>query len=261
MTVPPQVTDGSRVVAVCSPYHNGDVLWAVPTARALAARHDAKVDFWVSAWGERCRDLLEAQSFCRRVVVDPEHPLGREWHMGNAESPDHGYLAVYQLGFRGAFSVPIPEYYATLCGLGQQPNVFDVPPGPWRDLPEGDFVCLATKGPADSFAGTFRAFAGLALRQGFPVAEVGYPGCTVAADLGALDRTSEGFCEMAHVISKCRWFVGLLSSPLVVASGFGCVKVGVHDGLHWDLSQVVHTPLHRYVVGLGRPELVLEWIR
>ena len=240
------------MIAICSPFHNGDILWTVPTARELARVHDAEVDFWVSVWAKNCADLLLAQDFTRRVVVDEDFTsaLGREHWMGNAESPDHGYLRVCQLGFRGHFNVPIPEYYCRLVGIGQQPNKFDLPAELHPDdlLPAAPFVCLASKGPADMFHATFRDFV---KRCPHHVVEVGYPGEVVATDLGAWDRTSDGFVRMAQIISMCKWFVGTLSAPLVVASGFSCLKVGVHDGVHWDMTQVVYTDRHRYVVAGG----------
>src|SRR4029077_2104845 len=117
------------------------------------------------------------------------------------------------------------------------------------------FVCMASKGPADSFGFLFRDLAQRCHIRGIPVVEVGYPNCTVATDAGpwpaggAWDRTSLGFCEMAYVILKCRWFVGEISAPLVVASGFPCKKIAVHDGVHWDMSQAVYSDRHVYVAG------------
>lgn len=251
MSVPPQVTDGSRVVAVANPFHNGDVLWQIPAARALARQHDAKVDFWVSEWARNCADLLLAQSFCRRVIVDEEFTvaLGREFWMGNAEGAYHGYLRTCQFGFRpGEPRVPIPDYYCGLVALPPQPMALDLPPCPEGYCPAGDFVCLAAKGPHHFSTPTLRDFVWRCPR---PVVEVGPAGQAVATDLGALDRCSDGFVRMAQVIARCKWFVGTLSAPLVAAAAFPCLKVVAHDGVQWDLSRAVHDDRHRYVNALA----------
>jgi hypothetical protein len=278
--MPPQVTDGSRVIAVANPFYNGDVLWEVPAARELARRHselegrEVKVDFWVSPYGAACADLLACQSFTRRVIVDKGHDLlTMGYWMTEPERPEHGYLRTCQLGFRpGGFDVPIPEYYCRLVALPQLPNQFDLPREvvgrarlPFDRWGGEPFVVMASKAPPDSFASTFREAARQIMARGIMVVEVGCPADyrdtqAIASDLGASDRTGHGFCEMAAIISQCRWFVGQLSAPLVVASGFPCVKIGVHDGVHWNLSHSIRTPLHHYVAGYD-PGLILEHIR
>ena len=245
------------MIAITHPGLIGDCLWCVPAAREIARRHGPKVDFWTSRIVEPATDLLAAQEFVERVIVDPGYHAvsgdcgAQPWHMRNADL--YGYDSVYHMGLRETPSVPIPEYYCRLHNLPQLPNRYDLPADyAGRDLPKVRFVALAARGTT-TFAERFREFV---RHCPHPVVEVGAPGQAVAGDLGAIDRTSKGFLEMTWVISRCHWFVGLLSSPMVVASGFPCVKIGLYDH-HWDMRHVIHTPLHHYV---GDVEWILRLV-
>ena len=246
------------MIAVTMPGHLGDLLSSVPAARALAARHGCRADFWTSPACGAGADLLVTQDFVNAVVRDHDYRAERgdcgvqPWRMASADDPRHGYEAVYHLGFRETPTVPLVEYCGTLYGLPQQTPRWDLPS--WyegRPLPDAPFVALAARG-ASSFRETFRRLAASCPR---PVVEVGKPGEAVAGDLGALDRTGDGFLEMTWVLSQCKWFVGLISAPYVVASGFGCTKVMAHDGT-WDLRHVLRTGAHHYVHGHDHESLL-----
>ncbi len=207
-----------------------------------------KADFWVVRdHAPHCLDLLQCQDFVRHVVTDRDQPL-EKWGFSNAAGPGWRYAEVYHMGFREGFDCPIPEYYSRLFGLPQLPNRFDLPPEyRGRELPEDPFVALASKGRGTT--DYWQLFARFARYCPYPVVEVGYPGETLRMNLPHVwDRTSEGFVEMAWVISKCRWFVGLMSSPLVVASGWDCVKIAPHSGIHWHMGHVLRSPLHHYPI-------------
>lgn len=254
-----------KVIAVTNHKQHGDVLWSVPAARELSRRAGLKADFWLTPGHVgRCGDLLQAQDFVRHVVYDREQPLESPW-FSNAAGPGWQYAEVYHMGFRSGFDCPIPEYYSRLFGLPQLPNHFDLPPGyEGRGLPEGPFVALASKGRGTT--DYWRLFHNFAEHCPYPVLEVGYPGESLRTWLpNVWDHTSEGFLEMAWVISKCKWFVGLMSSPLVVASGWDCVKIAPHSGVHWNMDHVIRTPLHHYpITGWpvnDDPTPILEYIK
>lgn len=254
-----------KFFAVTNHKQHGDTLFSIPCARELARRRGQKCDFWLAYGHSRnCGDLIQCQDFVRHVVYDHDHPLESPW-FSNAAGPGWGYAEVYHMGFRSGFDCPIPEYYSRLFGLPQLPIRYDLPPGyEGRPLPEGPFVALASKGKGTT--DYWRLFANFALRCPYPVVEVGYPGESLqVGPCGVLDYTSEGFVEMAWVISKCKWFVGLMSSPLVVASGWDCVKVAPHSGIHWNMNHVIRTDKHHYpVVGWpvnDDPSPLLELIR
>lgn len=249
-----------RLIACTMPGLIGDALSAVPAARALAEKHGCQADFWTSPVVWPAKDLLEAQSFVRRVVIDEDYRTDNSacglqpWYMANAENTGFGYEAVYHLGFRSTPTVPLVEYCGSLYGIGQQPVRWDLPanrPGPVGSYP---FVALAARGES-SFREMFHEFV---RRCPAPVVEVGRPGEAVATDLDALDCTSPGFLDMAWVLSRCKWFVGLISAPYVVASGFGCTKIMAHNSA-WDMRHVLRSGAHHYVEGYD-PDALLRYI-
>jgi hypothetical protein len=264
----PAASPNEVVIACTHPGQIGDALWAVPAMRELCRRRGCRADFWTSRACAAAADLIDAQEFVRHCVVDYGQRVEgggggiQPWHVPNAEGKDFGYASVYHFGIRSAITVPIPEYYCSMYGLPQLPNRYDLPSGyEGRALTEGPFVCLASRGEND-YKQLFREFV---RRCPVPVVEVGYPAQHVGTDLGSIDRTSHGFLEMAWVISKCRWFVGLMSAPLVIASGWDCLKIAPHSGIHWDMSHVIRTPLHHYpVVGWPvnpDPSVLLEYVK
>lgn len=244
------------MIAVTMPGHHGDILSAVPAARELARRHHCQADFWIAPQCHAVEDLLAEQEFVRTVVLDREYvPTSgscglQPWRMRSAESGEYG--AVYHLGFRETPTVPLPEYCCSLYGLPQLPHRWDLPDhcGPWG-LPKEPFIVLAGKGET-AFRQMFRDFV---RRCPVPVVEVGRPGEAVAADLGAEDRTEWGFLSMAQVLSHCHWFMGLVSAPYVVASGFNCTKILAHDG-SWDQRHWVRSGAHHYVPGFDASNLL-----
>ena len=82
-----------------------------------------------------------------------------------------------------------------------------------------------------------------------PVVEVGHPGHATATDCGAIDRLRYGFLEMAGIISKCKYFFGHISAPLVIADAMpDVVRVAVHDGASWNLNACTKSPMNHYPV-------------
>jgi hypothetical protein len=256
------------VIAVTHPGHIGDMLWAVPCARALAERHGCQVDFWTSSHCRNALDLLQAQSFVRHALVEELYTAQsggcgiQPWHMGRVDGVP-GYEHVYHLGFRETPFCPIPEYYCRLVGLPQQENRWDMPGGMAPVViydadvlrPPQQFVALAARG-GTSFKECFREFV---RRCPLPVLEVGAPGDAVATDVKALNCTSVGFLPMARVIARCKVFVGLLSAPWVVACGFPVVRVGCHEGRN-DMRHVIGHPLNHYPQGHD-PAPLLEIVK
>ncbi len=243
-----------RVIAICTPELHGDALWTLPATRELARRHGLRADYWLSGRGRHVADLLGVQSFVRNVMVD-EHwrihgdcsvsqlvggqvitePPGRSHTMQIAHDPLWDYAAVYQLGFSTTLGLSgtLLDYFCDLAGVGRQGHHLDLPAGcPEGPVPEGPFVALCVR----AFGEMQRTGWGDVLREfvkacPIPVVEAGSPGTALATDLGAIDRTRKGFLEMAGVISKCKYFIGNVSAPLVVADAFPNVfRIGLTEG-------------------------------
>jgi hypothetical protein len=244
-----------HVIAVCSPELHGDVLWAVPAARALAARCGCQADFWLAHWGKNVADLLGAQRFIRRVIVSEtwnleqdcstvemvdgflvKEPPGLSHVIREPHGPKFGYEIVYQLGFSNTLVLgrgTLLDYFCNLAGVGRQGHHFDLPDGcPAEPVPDGPFVAMANKGIGEmARTGWGQVFRDFVQNCPIPVVEIGAPGTALGTDLGAIDRTRPGFLEMAGVISKCKYFIGNVSAPLVVADAFpNVIRIGVTKG-------------------------------
>lgn len=241
-----------RIIAICSPELHGDTLWTVPAARALATRHDCKADFWLSQRGKNIADLLAVQRFVRRVIVSETWNM--EGDCATVERVDgtwvkdqpgrshiirepyrRDYEAVYQLGFSEHLQLKgtLLDYFCQLAAAPRQGHHFDLPDNcPSESVPDGPFVAMDSKGRGEmDRTGWGKVFRDFVRHCPIPVVEIGSPGSASATDLGAIDRTRPGFLEMAGVISRCKYFVGNVSAPLVVADAFpNVIRIGVHEG-------------------------------
>jgi hypothetical protein len=250
----PGLKMSERIIAICSPELHGDMLWSVPAARALAARHGCRADFWISHRGGNAADLLEAQSFVRHAIVEKSWYMdgdcstvevvdgvqvrtlrGKSHIIHNAFRPEHGYEMVYNLGFSETKELngTLLDYFCDLAGVGRQSHYFDLPSDcPKEPVPEGPFVALEGKyKPEATRTGWWDVFRDFVKHCPIPVVEVCPPGRTCALDLGSIDRARDGFLEMAGVISKCKYYIGNISAPLVVADAFPhVIRIGVYQG-------------------------------
>ena len=241
------------VIAICNPELHGDLLWSVPAMRAMAHRDGGKADIWISRRGHRTRDLLQAQSFVRNVIVDETYDPGTSspFHRIPApEDPSWGYAACYQLGFRipERSDCTLLDYFGRLGGVGRQAHYFDLPADcPREPLPEGPFVALDAKGYDGSrWRDCFRDFV---RHCPLPVVEIGVPGYQVTTDCGALDRLRWGFLEMAGIISKCKYYVGTLTASLVIADAMpNVVRIAVQDGKSWNMHHATASPMNHYPI-------------
>ncbi len=242
------------MIAICNPELHGDTLWSIAAARALAARHNCQADFWLSHRGKNCADLLEAQAFVHKVIVEPSwhlegdctmvevvdgverrEPPGGSHVIHNAFQPRHGYSMVYNLGFSGTkgISGTLLDYFCELAGVPRQNHYFDLPADcPKEPVPAGPFVAIQGRGKAEGDrTGWYNVLRDFVRHCPIPVVEVGAPGIVCAVDLGSIDRTRPGFLEMAGIISKCKYFIGNISAPLVIADAIShVVRIGLNEG-------------------------------
>jgi hypothetical protein len=99
-----------RRILATFPGKFGDLLWALPTIRALSRRMDAPLDLLLAAPLASIASLIEAQDYIGRCVAD------LDWHTQDTapisprvpvEVPT-GYDAVYHLGYQGWPHRPLP---------------------------------------------------------------------------------------------------------------------------------------------------------
>jgi hypothetical protein len=238
------------MIAICNPELIGDVLWSIPAARELARRHSCQVDFWISWRARNCIDLLSAQKFIRYVGTLESHEYWPNPEFPHeVRLPEGKYEKVYQLGFDRPPEGTLLDYFCERAGVPRQGHYFDLPEGcPMESLPDAPFVCLAAKGnDCEQWRTMFRE---IVCHCPLPVVEVGVPGSAVAADFGSIDRCRWGFLEMVGIISKCKYFIGQISSPLVVADAFPNVtRIAVHDNKTWQLKHCTMSPMNYYIAG------------
>lgn len=91
------------------PGRYGDLLWALPTMRALSRRLGETVDLLIAGEFASLVPLLEQQLYLGKVHADPEWPL----HPNHREAPNRGdvispYDLTLHLGYRGWPQRPLP---------------------------------------------------------------------------------------------------------------------------------------------------------
>ncbi len=229
------------MIAITHPGRIGDALYSLPTIRWLCAKHGCKADFFTS---ELCRPMLrlmERQSCIRRAriadgyVATGNGPGLQPWLV---PVPD-GYDAVYHLGYRENPGCFLSDHIARTVGAPDGlPIAFDF--DDQREF-DGDYVVVAPRGDT-SYRPMYEDFI---RRCPFPVVQVGAAGEAIA---GGIDRTGVDLLDALPIIAHCRAFVGLMSSNLVLANAFPCIKVAPHDGIHWDMRHVLYGPRNHYPV-------------
>jgi hypothetical protein len=97
------------------PGRYGDLIWALPTIRALARRLDERIDLLIAGEFAPIVPLLERQDYLARVVADPAWSLSQGWQPPNREDVISPYDRVYHLGYRRWPELPLPfETWHTL---------------------------------------------------------------------------------------------------------------------------------------------------
>ncbi len=120
------------------PGRYGDLLWALPTIRAIARRIDGPVDVTIGGEFASIAPLLQLQPYLAAVASDPN------WSIDRREAPfvPLGYEAVFHLGYRGWPNPNVVEHTrdsANLASDGAVPFIESVEldlQTPWITLPE-----------------------------------------------------------------------------------------------------------------------------
>jgi ubiquinone/menaquinone biosynthesis C-methylase UbiE len=211
----------------------GDALSSLPTVRWLCEKHQAKADFFTSAYCLPMKRLLEFQSCIRNVVVPPDYQVS-DWSMGiqpwEMPIPSGEYEAMYHLGFRAVPDKALPDFIAESVGAPHYlPTVYEYPDiEVWKE----PYIVLAPRGET-SYSSTFVE---VCRDSDLPVVQIGASGDHI--DARSIDRTGLDLLETAAWIAGSKGFVGILSSQLVLANGFKIPRVAPHDGVHWDMRHV-----------------------
>ena len=244
-----------RLIACSHTGKIGDALYSLPTIRALCDRHRAKSDFYTTPDCKPMSSLMEYQSCINRVIITPDFvnetclsDNSKPWRVEFPSLPVKDYEAVYDLSFHSFPDCPLPEFIAKQAG-------FDYPMGSQFSIETvniheqiGPYYVLAP-GKRLGFENLFNE---IVQKSPFPVLIVGAKGEMI--DHGD-DRTGMTILRMASAISKAKGFIGLLSSPLVVAQAFDIPKVVIFDGVCWDPRHQLRNKWTDYLVNPSA-----EWV-
>lgn len=127
-------------VACTFPGKYGDILWSLPTARAIAALYGQSVDFWVMPAFESICPLLEQQPYIRNAYGLPT------WHYVDdacgARPLEHpplpGYSHVFDLGYKSWPDRPLVQFIAWQAGIDTSGD-----PLPFIQAPDNDPLGVA----------------------------------------------------------------------------------------------------------------------
>jgi len=211
--------------ALCTfPGKFGDLLWSLPTARALADEM-GPVDFLVSEAYGAIAPLVEAQPYIRRVIVDPRWQVQQTAPMTPQRPPSsrllEGYDAIYHLGYEGWPTRPLPYDIAYRAGVEIDLEDPWITPAP-HDHPPGWIPSQTVTGWTDEW---FELKVGitelldpshrrlLPLGTASPRWSTEYPW---TRSIGPLD-----WIETAFICSRASLFLGDCSALHVLACGLG----------------------------------------
>lgn len=229
------------MIAITHPGKLGDLLYSIPAAKWLCEQHGSQADFYTSTYGIRAKELLERQSYINKVFLSENYvQTGSAPGIQPWEVPvNDGYTHTYHLGFKSYPDGPLKEHICNSVGAPTDlPIHYEFDHGFEFD---GDYIVVAPRGQS-SFS---ELFTDIIRHSPFPVIQIGAPGDAMP---GGIDCTDKNMLESLPILAKCRAFIGLMSSNLVLANAFPCLKIAVHDGIHWDMRHVVRSPTNLYHV-------------
>lgn len=241
----------------------GDLLWALPTIRALAARIDGPVDLLLAANLAPIAPLLRAQDYLQHVWCDARWltvdtaPISPRVPV---EVPA-GYDAVYHLGYTGWPRRPLPY------------EILDIFNGHHRDVPIDPLLDgeLALDRPwitmPTAYAATYRwpwvyGFTDehFELKHGLvqlltygPRFAAGLPACAIGANPRWMDEAGEpstSWEDSARLLRHADVFLGCCSALHVLAVAVGTPVVLMEPNPHR------HHPIF-YPVGQAGPQVTL----
>jgi ADP-heptose:LPS heptosyltransferase len=223
------------VILLCTaPGKHGDILWSLPTVRAVGETFRTSVDLLVSERYGTHRDLLALQPYIRHVHVSSRwreadgrsawEPFESALHHEPLETPEHD--RVIHLGYRSRPDKPLPEFiYAQAASavrdVSLAPLRLDIP---WIEVRSSSRPPspVITVGWSDDRR-EYQAALVRRLQQAFP--SVTFVSLAPDAD----------WIEAARQIESSDLFLGSCSALHVVACALGRPAVIVEpDGRRWD---------------------------
>lgn len=228
-------------LAASMPGKLGDVLYVLPTLRAIYGITGKKFDFYTSDYCEPLRNLFLYQPYIENFIIPDNYKIERmdmgcqPWDM----PIPNNYEQIFQLGFRSVPDKSIHQFIASSTGLDIPLDISYDYPEIRDDWPYRDYVCIAPRGNT-SYGAWFDGIAN-STKSIIVGSASDYRGI-------GLNFTGYDMLDTLIIMSACKAFVGIMSSQLVLANGFDIPKIIPHDGKSWDMRHVVYSEYHHYLV-------------
>lgn len=183
----------------------GDILWSLPTVRAVSQLTGGPVDFCCMPQYKSLLPLLEYQPYIGRAFVVEDWKCTGSPHGDQPwKAPSHvesGYEKVWHLGYRKPPDLPLIDFTAVQAGVELKPPVL-----PFLEAPECTSTPAGEKYVACGFNPGYKH-----LKERFRAAFD--PGIKV------VDTETVPWLEAASLIKHAVCFVGCRSSNAVLAHG------------------------------------------
>lgn len=245
-----------NLIACAHPGKIGDTLFTLPAIRELCRLHNAKADLFVRPFCEPARDLIEYQSCINKMHTFASYKEINCRLQGLTDFPNkEKYKSVFDISWKKMEYFPLPESLAVAAGLPRSigRNLFyEIPDTvPEQIFGLGEYIVLTTKSQGLTlFKDLFESFI-----QASPWPVIVMGGKEEKLDCG-IDMTGLGFLDMARIIACSKAYLGVFSSPLVVAQGFKIPKTCVFNGRTWHPTQILKDGETEYLVDPTVEELI-----
>lgn len=250
-------------IAITHPGKIGDMLYTLPTIRALCNKHAALSDFYTSIVCQPVIEFLAMQSCIDNIIIPNNYVIEHDrlgvqpWKIPIENTLQ--YAATYHLGFRENPKIPLPEYIAEIAGLDRSigKNIYYELSNDLHPLAKNlcNYYVVAPKVINKGKSNYHKIFKDFITASPLPVIEVGSKG--EALDEG-YNLTGLPISEMARIIECSQGFIGLLSSPLVIANGYAIRKVVLCDE-RANMQHIVSSVNTAYMIN---PKIkdILSWL-
>ena len=246
------LSPGNGLIACCQPGKIGDSLFILPACRRLYEITGCKVDIYLQPWCEPARDFIKYQSYINKMITTaPEKTVeGRYQPVTLIPHPER-YKGIYDISWTTQPEYPLAESFAECAGLPRDVGRdirWEVPPGIPQKLSDAlggrtEYVVVHIRGAeGGGFKKLFEQFIDTCP---LPCVVVGGKNEKIGR---GIDMAGESFLEMAIIIANAKSYVGMFSSPLVIAQGFEMPKTCIFDGTSWWPKQIIMNGETEYLV-------------
>lgn len=206
---------------VTMPGRFGDILWSLPTVRALSVRASEPVDLAIAGEFASILPLLNLQPYIRRAFALDQWSLTppEEWRAPIGDLKGTDWDEQRDLGYRGWPSTPLPYFIGEQMGVSREELQLDVP---WITVNDPAPPTEIAVGFTEAW---FELKLGVVLsaleRQPHPYLILTPVGSRWMTEARYVSRISSSWVEMAGIIRNSDLFFGDCSALHVLAVALG----------------------------------------